>query len=302
MKEIVNLETSILFLKEKLQPGSFLFLDIDGTVKGPKTQEAPLGFDPELPASLHQLQNSGVMVGACTSQSPLELSSFLEERMGDTNLFTGVNILEDGHIVVMPGENIASECQVLASPEALQQIEALKKILKRLWQPAGTHDLASDGWGFFPSVATPIILPEGKYQGAVTMSIWEKGPDIHDPSYQGEYEPVRTYIDSVISSLGINGIDLVEAGNGTLRIVQKGLSKTSALEWLANQGVVELSRSIYIGDGLNDVEPATLIKQAGGGVVAVGNAITALKEIANYSCANLYSHGIIEVLRKVAHL
>src|SRR3990170_4246574 len=51
--------------------GCHVFFDIDGTIKGSYTPEAPAGFDPKLPYLLATLNDiPGISVGVCTSQSP----------------------------------------------------------------------------------------------------------------------------------------------------------------------------------------------------------------------------------------
>lgn len=303
LKDFEPISSEILFLKEKVNSGScHVFFDIDGTIKGSYTPEAPAGFDPKLPHLLAKLNGvTGISVGACTSQSPKELHSFLlkMDSVIDGNLMSGLSILEDGHILVRSGSHMLTDYVELISPEAKLQIAALKIELKKLWVSAQESQLAKDGWGFFPGVATPIALPEGKYQGAVTMSVWEKGPDIHDPSYQGQYEQVAMFVSQLAENLGASLIHCKEAGNGTLRIMEQGKSKESALATFANQGVIDLKNTVYVGDGLNDVAPAQLVTSHGGGLIAVSNAIPELKTMATYITKKPASHGVVEAINLI---
>lgn len=299
-KDFEPIPSEILFLKEKIfSPGCHVFFDIDGTIKGSYTPEAPSGFDPKLPNLLVTLNNiPSISIGACTSQSPKELHSFLL-RMGsiiDGQLMNGLSVLEDGHILIKGGSNMLIDYIELISPEARTQIAALKVELEKYWTPAQETQLAKDGWGFFPGVSTPVVIPTGKYQGVVTLSIFESGPDVHDPSYKGQYGPVKELVRRVAEGLGLDMLDFKEAGNGTLRVLERGKSKEWALAELARTGVIDLSRTVYFGDGLNDVDPASLVSKSGGGVVAVANAIPELKSKATYICKNKESHGITEFL------
>ncbi|KKQ51975.1 hypothetical protein A2865_01015 [Candidatus Woesebacteria bacterium RIFCSPHIGHO2_01_FULL_39_17] len=299
-KDFEPIPSEILFLKEKIfSYGCHVFFDIDGTIKGSYTPEAPAGFDPKLPYLLATLNDiPGISVGVCTSQSPKELHSFLlrMDSVIDGKLLNGLSVLEDGHILVESGSYMLTDYIKLISPEAKKQIDTLKAELKRLWIPADDTQLAKDGWGFFPGVVTPVALPEGKYQGAVTMSVWERGPDINNPSYQGQYEPVAAFVSQLAQNLGTDLVECKEAGNGTLRIVEQGKSKESALATLANQGIIELKNTVYVGDGLNDIAPAQLVTSHGGGLVAVSNAIPELKVMATYNTKNQFSHGVVETL------
>lgn len=180
-KELGSIPSEILFLREKIfSRGCHVFFDIDGTIKGPQTTEAPVGFDPKLPPLLAELDKiPGLSVGACTSQSPGELYSYLRrmDSVVDGQLMRGLSLLEDGHLLVKAGRHLLTGYTELILPETKKQIAGLKTELKKLWFPAPGPHLAKDGWGFFPGITTPVAIPEGKYQGTVTMSVWEKGPD-----------------------------------------------------------------------------------------------------------------------------
>ena len=302
-KEIESVSKEIEFLKEIIfSGGCHVFFDIDGTLKGLYTTDAPAGFDPKLPGLLEKLNKiAGISVGACTSQSAKELYAYLlkMDSVIDGKLMNGISILEDGHILVPAGSHLLTEAQELISPFAKLQILELKTTLEGYWKSSSEPILSVDGWGFFPSVETPVAIPTGKYQGAVTLSIWEKGVDVHDPSYNGEYEPVFNFVDKTIAKLGASLIQPSEAGNGTLRILEKGRSKETGLVKLAKEGLIDLKKTIYVGDGLNDVAPATLVAKAGGGVIAVANAIPDLKKVATHTCGKSASHGVVEILTKV---
>ena len=303
MKEFSPISSEMLFLKEKIfSPECHVFFDVDGTIKGSSTPEAPTGFNPKLPSLLARLNKiPGISVGACTSQSSQELYSYLlkmDPKMGG-HLMDGLSILEDGHILVSAGINMLTDYIELVSPGAKAQISILKVELKKHWAPAQESHLASDGWGYFPDVPTPVAIPEGKYQGVVTMSVWERGPNVHDPDYHGEYEQIALFVHQLIKELNLDSIEPKEAGNGTLRIVEKGKSKESALATLANKGVIDLKNTVYVGDGLNDVESAELISDAGGGVIAVANAISELKQKATCVSKEAASHGVVEMLELI---
>lgn len=296
--------SEILFLKEKIfsPKGCHVFFDVDGTLKSAYTSDTPAGFDPQLPSLLEKLNGvPGVSVGACTSQSPQELHAYLlkMDSVIDGALMNGLSILEDGHILVDGGTHMLTESIELISPEAKVQIASLSTKLKSLWVAANDPELLKEDWGFFPGVSTPIAIPSGKYQGAVTLSIWERGPDIHDPSYHGQYDEIMEFVASVSKEQGFNLLDFKEAGNGTLRVLEKGKSKEWALATLAEKGILDLSRTVYSGDGLNDVDAMTLVTKSGGAGIAVANAIPDLKKVATYNCKKNASHGISEALNLI---
>jgi hydroxymethylpyrimidine pyrophosphatase-like HAD family hydrolase len=90
-------------------------------------------------------------------------------------------------------------------------------------------------------------------------------------------------------------LELVESGDGSLRVIEKGKSKASTLSLFHKEGLIDLSHTIYVCDGENDVPPAILVKEHGGAVVAVSNATPKLKEIADVVAGRDASRGVTEV-------
>jgi len=112
-----------------------------------------------------------------------------------------------------------------------------------------------------------------------SASIWEKGPDVHSPDYHGDYELVFEWIKAKAESLQ--------------------LLKAPLLEKFHDQGVVDLGACLYCGDGLNDVEPAKVIKKYGGIVIAVKNACPELKIVADVTTGGVASDGIVEIFQNI---
>lgn len=274
------------------------WFDIDGTIKH-TDKKYPDKFNP---AVVDILINLGKIAGtgACTDQSPYELGSFLIKMSPDSTgaVFTGPSILEGGHVVVDKGQKVNQDFRVLTSPEAQEEMQLTVKMFLSCWtEIAGDPD----GWGLLPGVSTPVVLAGGKYQGVGSVSIWEKGPEIHSADYHGDYELVLEWIKARAEFLELlKQTELKEVGNGTLRIVQRGFGKAPLLEQLHEQGVVNLGSSLYCGDGLNDVDPAKAVKKYGGFVIAVNNACPELKAVADLTADGVASDGITEVFQKVS--
>jgi len=73
----------------------------------------------------------------------------------------------------------------------------------------------------------------------------------------------------------------------------RGVSKGSALEFLARKFGISLADTIAVGDGLNDLE---MLGTAGTGI-AVGNACDELKAVADLVTEDLDDGGIYRVFR-----
>ena len=272
------------------------WFDIDGTIKH-MDKKYPNKFNPAVVGVLLGLKEMAG-TGACTDQSPQELASFLAKMLPDNGgaIFTGPSILEGGHVQVDKGAKIDQEFQILTSEAAQQEMQTIVDMFLASWIAIADDP---DDWGLLPGVITPVALAQGKYQGVGSVSIWEKGPDMHSPEYHGDYEQVFEWVKTQAETLQLlKQTELKEVGNGTLRVVQIGIGKAPLLEKLHQQGAVDLGASLYCGDGLNDVDPAKTIKKYGGIVVAVSNACPELKAVADVIADGVASDGIVNVFQE----
>lgn len=78
-----------------------------------------------------------------------------------------------------------------------------------------------------------------------------------------------------------------------LEIFSKGVSKYSAIKFVMNRENISNDRVITFGDGMNDMD---MIKNAGVGV-AMGNALTELKEVSDYVTISNNDNGVIYFLK-----
>lgn len=271
------------------------WFDIDGTIKH-MDKKYLNKFNPAVVSVLLGLKEMAG-TGACTDQSPQELASFLAKMLPENNgaVFTGPSIMEGGHVLVDKNNSLDKEFKILTTETAQLEMQSIVDMFLASWMAIADDP---DDWGLLPSVITPVALAQGKYQGVGSVSIWEKGPDIHSPEYQGEYELVFEWVKAQAEALQLlKQTELKEVGNGTLRVVQIGVGKAQLLEQLHEQGAVDLGTSLYCGDGLNDVDPAKTVKKYGGTVVAVSNACPELKAVADVIADGVASDGIVNVFQ-----
>ena len=78
-------------------------------------------------------------------------------------------------------------------------------------------------------------------------------------------------------------LNQLEIGDGTLRIAAPGRTKGVALQELHEEGVIDLSKTVYFGDGKNDVPAAEVIRQFGGVMIAVDTHCRELVDLASYT-------------------
>lgn len=84
------------------------------------------------------------------------------------------------------------------------------------------------------------------------------------------------------------------AGKYSVEISSNGISKGSAIEVLANNLKISPKEILCIGDNENDI---SMIEYAGIGV-AMGNAVSKLKEVADYITDTNYNDGVTKAIRK----
>lgn len=271
---------------------SMLF-DVDETLKHPKGEHAPHRYNPNLPFLLYSLHQLG-KVGIATDQSQGELSGFVKTipDFNGNSVFTGPFVLEGGHVI---GASLHLNGEIITSPDALLEIEQIYGLVL-----ANYIFNQGNEWGSIPGMNTPVLLPETSIQGVGSKSIWESGPMVNSPLYDGEYEEVMGWLSDAAQAAGLLiHATLFESGNGTLRIIDKNITKGTGLLKLQEKQLLDLSRVIYTGNGLNDVPAAEVIKEFGGLVVAVGNANDELKELADIVSEQSISDGVVEVFKEL---
>ena len=92
----------------------------------------------------------------------------------------------------------------------------------------------------------------------------------------------------------VAGIDCFKSQNNILEIVPKGINKGEAIKFLANYYNIDISEVIAVGDDENDI---SMIMAAGLGV-AMGNARSCVKEVADYITLSNEENGVGKVINK----
>lgn len=273
----------ILKVKETLKNGGWAFFDIDGTL------EYADGIPDDLPNNLQRLRNIGIETGICTGRCPTEVLKFFNKiGFSDRQLFSEWLLLEDSHVVIEPNKSM-EHARVMTEQETLQEMKSFEELFTSEWLPSE----AIPGWGFLRNLPAPPVRLS-PYPHAGSVSIWERGP------YESpEYALMMAWAVSTGQSLGIQRVEFLENGDGTLRLLQKGINKGTGLKTLAEEGVIDLSRTVYFGDANNDLAPARVIREAGGAVVSVANATRAFKGIASHVAFQPGGAGVIEVIKQL---
>lgn len=121
-----------------------------------------------------------------------------------------------------------------------------------------------------------------------------------DPSYISRYAILDSKIQQIMEQeLGIDDLVAREAGNGTARILPKNIDKAKTMMLLAAKGAFDPARTGYFCDGPNDISFAEQLKAKGGFVITVGNGVSRLKEISDYTATQKAGKGFAEVIEKL---
>ncbi|MBN8548934.1 MAG: HAD family phosphatase [Deltaproteobacteria bacterium] len=249
-------------LLARIEQSTHLFFDVDRTLVQNQ------GVIPERLLAL--LQNCDKACGIATSRCRSEA----EEIVSGTGhalrgLFSGPIVLEDGALAILPG---SERTQLLIPVEAHMPVMSLATALVRKLERVDGEAT----WRRFPSLEAPLVqMPEG-YEASST--IWEKGP-----AGCPDFAHVMALVRGQAEALGVSeAVQLLEIGDGTLRITVPGISKGSALQQLHEEGVLDLEKVVYFGDGHNDIPAAHVVRKGGGTVVAVDHHCQELMQLASH--------------------
>lgn len=100
----------------------------------------------------------------------------------------------------------------------------------------------------------------------------------------------------VVRESGVHGVEYSIGWTAWLDMAAPGISKASGLEFVADRLGADRSRAITIGDGYNDVE---MLEWAAVGV-AMGQAPSGVKDVADVTTASVYDDGAAIVLERFA--
>lgn len=278
-----NEAKDIQLMRDVLCRGGWAFFDVDGTLQDEN------GIHPELISRLQLLNLNGVRTGICTGRSGPYLQRFYNKCGHQAEeIFSGGLVLEDGHVFVRPGLSL-SEAEKITEQNVLEAIQAFAVYFLAHWQQTDFEN----GWGEIEGVPIPLVMPSPHLEQG-SYSIWERGKK-ESPDYQN----VMRWAESAVNVLGLGLIELFEVGNGSLRIIQPGITKGTGLELLQQEGYIDLSKTIFFGDANNDISAAKAVIDAGGVAVAVGNATQVFKEHVTHVTSLPSGAGIVQVINKI---
>lgn len=254
-------------------------LDIDGTL---------LGYDESLTQrtrdAVASVQAAGHHVVLATGRSLVSVLP-VAQRLGLSN-----------EVVVCSNGSVTAQLQPDGGFQVLDQqtfhpASAIEVVQREL--PDALFATEVVGWGFQVSAPFPPNELHGEHEvvdlatmvsrqvtRVVVRSLGETTDDFH----------------AVVERLGLDEVTFAVGWTSWLDIAPKGVTKAFALEQLRQQWQVPLTRTVGIGDGMNDLE---MLRWAGTGV-AMGHAAAPVHKAADFSTESIGEDGAALVLERLA--
>jgi Cof subfamily protein (haloacid dehalogenase superfamily) len=259
---------------------SIIFFDIDGTL---------LNHDKELPLStkkaIFTLKEKGHVVAIATGRAPFMYEELRNEL--EINTFISYN----GQYVVLNGEVLYTNPLKVSSLEKLTEL-ALHN----------NHPVV-----FMDHEDMKANVPEHDYihdyikESIETLKI-SRFPT-HDPHYYKGRELYQTLLfcpegEEKQYERDFHDFDFVRWHPVSVDILPRGGSKAKGIEKIVEKLGLPKERQYAFGDGLNDIEMLSTVKNS----VAMGNAEEKVKKVAKYVTKSVEDDGIVHGLEMVGLL
>lgn len=255
-----------------------LVLDLDGTLLDHNSQ-----LSPKTEAAVKKVMAQGLKVTFATGRVFGDAIPYAE-RLG----LTLPLILNHGALLqTLAGEVLASWQIDSTSAQALVAIARETGCACQLYSKGQLYLEKLAPWNkeyLKYSFASPIIVSD-------LVSTAAQGPEQID--FLGEPEELKQVRQIIEKELG-TAVQPTSSYRYLLEILPPGVSKGTALEFLANYLQIPLSQTVAVGDGYNDLE---MILTAGLGV-AMGNAPEKVQRQADYVIAPNHEDGLAQFLDK----
>ena len=248
-----------------------IFLDFDGTLFSHSCNAIP---DSTVEA-IKKAQANGIKVFLCTGRAPSELLWFdLKGIEFDGGVFTNGQLVADskGNILI----------------EHLIDGELKDKVVSMFNEKKISSYISTEYGVYLNCVNNACIKCQAAVNSIVPRVSEYKGEKIYMAS--AFYDDEETY-NEIIKLQDI--ADITQWTQGAVDIVPCGICKSSAIKELIDIYKIDLSQTMAIGDGENDV---AMVKECGVGI-AMGNSIDELKQCANYVTSHIDDDGIYNAFK-----
>lgn len=265
-----------------------VFSDIDGTLLDDKHQ-----LTKETKKVVQALKKQKVETVLVSARPPKAMTSIANELVLDTPLvcFNGALITQ------VQGNQLTDLFSV--SIERLDSLMLYQMIASK-FPNVSINLYSSERW---------LVEEMGSWETQEMEITGVKPEIIAMPLFLKEYHPIHKILcmgneqeiaglESALLSANISGVTCHLSKPTYLEIVNKEVSKLAALKFLCQDYQLSLNDAVAIGDNYNDLP---MIEHAGIGI-AMGNAPTAVKELADITTTSNCENGFSQALAKVCGL
>ncbi|MEC5424749.1 Cof-type HAD-IIB family hydrolase [Virgibacillus sp. C22-A2] len=255
---------------------SIIFFDIDGTLL---THDKKMGAGTK--EAIFKLKEDGHEVAIATGRAPFMFEDLRKEL--DINTFVCYN----GQYVVLNGEVI------FTNP---LKIEALKELTEAAL--LNDHPVV-----FMDHEDMKANVPDHSYITESISTLKLNHWPAHDPNYYQGRELYQTLLfcpegEEKQYEQKFTDFDFVRWHPVSVDILPRGGSKAQGIEKIVAKLGIPQERHYAFGDGLNDLEMLSTVKNS----VAMGNAVEEVKAAASYVTTSVEDNGIPHGLHMVGLL
>jgi hydroxymethylpyrimidine pyrophosphatase-like HAD family hydrolase len=257
----------------RAEPGSFVALDIDGTLLGPDMTVPPVtvrAVDDVRRAGHHAVLASGrSLVGVLA----------VVRQLG----------IDEGWVVASNGAVVARVGLELPDGYRLETVHSFDVEpvvrLARATLPTVQVGVEEIGWGYRVDRPFEQELVNGQQACVADEELWDKPAArviLRADGVHALLEPLRAL-----------GVTATPAGPDWVDVTPRSLSKATALEGVRERIETDPGRTVAVGDGVNDLE---MLAWAARGV-AMGHAPAVVRAAADEVTGTIEEHGVVAVLR-----
>lgn len=264
--------------------------DIDGTLITPADSDHPRTISPRTLRALEAARDVGIIVVPASGRQIFSIRSVTKGTFLDDGIVLGAN----GAMAV----NLATgECYF----EKLLGVEAqtaLYEGLKRQFPHIKCVSVREGGEAFVPEFGYVGFMDPGDHGRGEDLPEFPLDEVLGEPSLKLVVRDPGVPEDELLAAalaLDVPGCSPVTSGAPFIEVAAGGVDKGSGLAALCGRLGIDAAETVAFGDALND---AAMLAWAGHGV-AMGNAVDAVKELADEVTASNGEDGVAQVVERL---
>jgi len=240
-----------------------LILDIEGTITT-DYGETGKGYK-ELSAKLAELESSDITVILCSGRD----IKYMKQLKGEWNLKQRSPLIGENGCVIFDGDS--------------------KELTFDKWKFSATKIMESL---FEKNILVYAELDPAKEH---MVTLYPKGY-----SYGLEYNQDQIMeIYKIVSETLADFDQTITYSSASVDIMPQGVNKLHGLKALLDKiPILDLKKTIYVGDSRNDLEIGKYVHESGGKFSVPSNALDELKENADFVASGEFDLGVLEVIEK----